>query len=348
MAKLFLIAVMLLGSMDASAQAMRFSLLCETNEPLCDQAIGDGSFDATTPTVLDSFLLDHPQVQTIYFNSKGGVLGAGLDVGLSIRRRGLNTATRPQDVCWSACTYAFLGGVRRQVGGDGVMGVHRTRVSFAINAQMAQTALEEINEPLIQYVRAMGGSAKIIDIANKTPHTNMTVLTLDQSKQLNFDNTAPQPAQWQIHDDEDGRGMSIIQQQAGGDLKLYAQIQPTEAPHRGQIDLLTLGIRDIPGRRDGLAPFVFDRVVLCAYGDERSLLGCAEGPVIKPWQPHPDQELFSYAVASVEHQTLKGLAEKMGASEQSGFLLSFYRGNEQVFLGFLGGRGFEAWGSAQQ
>jgi hypothetical protein len=61
-------------------------------------------------------------LRVVYLNSHGGNLQAGIEIGRLIRRARLATAVlATRDVCDSACTLAFAGGVRRHnVGGESV------------------------------------------------------------------------------------------------------------------------------------------------------------------------------------------------------------------------------------
>ena len=49
----------------------------------------------------------------IRFNSNGGHLRAGMEIGRFIRSERLNTYVAPGDSCNSACVYAFIGGIER-------------------------------------------------------------------------------------------------------------------------------------------------------------------------------------------------------------------------------------------
>ena len=75
-----------------------------------------GRFEAGDGARFRAFL-DQPRampLRVVYLNSPGGNLTAGLEIGRAIRGTGLATAVlADQHVCDSACTLAFVGGVRR-------------------------------------------------------------------------------------------------------------------------------------------------------------------------------------------------------------------------------------------
>ena len=112
----------------------------------------DGEFTPETPEALRAFLKRSTQ-QTpetmIYLSSLGGDLTAGMEVGKIIRQANLNTAVarntrNPADAntidldafsrvypghCVSACSLAFLGGVKREVRPGSIFAVHQDRKS---------------------------------------------------------------------------------------------------------------------------------------------------------------------------------------------------------------------------
>ena len=64
------------------------------------------------------------KIDEIWFNSPGGALTEGLEIGRYIRSRKLATKVPHDAVCASTCTFAFLGGVLREIEYGGKYGVH--------------------------------------------------------------------------------------------------------------------------------------------------------------------------------------------------------------------------------
>lgn len=64
----------------------------------------------------------------IVFNSGGGSLQAGLDIGERIRFRGYDTAVRDTEDCHSACALALMGGITRHIGEDANVSFHAAYV----------------------------------------------------------------------------------------------------------------------------------------------------------------------------------------------------------------------------
>ena len=159
----------------------------------------DGEFTPETPAALRSFLgrnTNPTRDRMIYFNSLGGDLGAGMEVGKIVRRSELNTgvarSTRaPGEAntidldhnsrvypghCVSACSLAFLGGVKREVKRGSIFAVHQVsmncvdkskalsrypwvelpNVNYCPDLDEALTMLQVANGVVVEYVRSMG------------------------------------------------------------------------------------------------------------------------------------------------------------------------------------------------
>lgn len=159
----------------------------------------EGEFTPETPAALRAFLARSNQPtrdRMIYLNSLGGDLGAGMEVGKLIRKAELNTgvakSTRdPGEAntidldhnsrvypghCVSACSLAFLGGVKREVRAGSIYAVHQVsmncvdrgkalsrfpwvampNVTYCPDLNEALTMLQVANGVVVEYVRSMG------------------------------------------------------------------------------------------------------------------------------------------------------------------------------------------------
>ena len=162
---------------------------------------------------------------TIYFDSLGGNLGAGIELGRAIREFGYDTfvgdiyrdwltftkdgriesservlSLRP--VCASACTYAFLGGKQRKLDDNARLGVHQFRsTSGDTGESSAQSTLSIVS----RYVREMGVNLGILELASSTSSDNILWVRRDEAMKLNVDNSNPKLAEWAIKALTDGR-----------------------------------------------------------------------------------------------------------------------------------------------
>ena len=189
--------VVLPASADNSGRPMTFEWgVVYTDVPAI---FADGDFTPETPAALRSFLSRSGQPtrdRTIYFNSLGGDLGAGMEVGKIVRKAELNTgvARNTRDAsqanqidldfnsrvyaghCVSACSLAFLGGVKRDVKPGSIFAVHQVsmncvdkrkalskypwvampNVNYCPELNEALTMMQVANGVVVEYVRSMG------------------------------------------------------------------------------------------------------------------------------------------------------------------------------------------------
>jgi hypothetical protein len=105
--------------------------------------------------------------QTVLFNSRGGMFRASIALGELIRLRGLNTAVRDDHRCWSACVYALMGGVKRQVEPDAALGVHVNRPFYGptdtVQASDATDMLYDVGGQ-IQYLQKMDVRLEFLNV----------------------------------------------------------------------------------------------------------------------------------------------------------------------------------------
>lgn len=119
---------------------------------------------------------------TVVFDSPGGMLLESLALGRAIRDAGLYTAIGRYDrvtgefttgaQCVSACAYAFLGGVQREVGAKARIGVHQFAAlpgqPDSLNASDAQALMGLISV----YMNRMVGGSELLVLAAATPPTD--------------------------------------------------------------------------------------------------------------------------------------------------------------------------------
>ncbi len=93
------------------------------------------------------------QATTIYFNSSGGSVVAGMELGDRIREFGFKTdvgirGNSDEKIvsgsCLSACVLSYLGGEYRYLGGESVLGIHQ----FAFSEEMAGEKATQVSQVL--------------------------------------------------------------------------------------------------------------------------------------------------------------------------------------------------------
>jgi hypothetical protein len=148
-----------------------------------------GDFTPETPAALRAFLkrsADRVTPETmIYMNSLGGDLASGMEVGKMIRQAKLNTAvaknTRNPDetntidldafsrvypgYCVSACSLAFLGGVKREVRPGSIFAVHQVSMN-CVDKRKALQQFPWVAMPNVSYCPELDEALTMVQIAN--------------------------------------------------------------------------------------------------------------------------------------------------------------------------------------
>lgn len=150
-----------------------------------------GEFGANEPLNAFSNAVVSSGARVIVFNSPGGNVGTAIQLGRMIRAAGLDTLQVRQLQCASACSLAFLGGVRR-VAETGSIGVHRA--SFDTNSGMsADEAVAQIQAGTAQvmsYMTEMGVDPKLMQVALSYDRSDMRYLSASEMAELRVTNVA--------------------------------------------------------------------------------------------------------------------------------------------------------------
>jgi len=105
--------------------------------PLCSNALSyyvnenypgamlvEGKFEQDELEIFEQHITEN-DINTIILNSEGGILISSIRMGFYIRENNLNTLVPEDAICFSACTYAFMGGVNRTIGKNAEFAMHR-------------------------------------------------------------------------------------------------------------------------------------------------------------------------------------------------------------------------------
>jgi hypothetical protein len=140
----------------------------------CSIVLAEGNIERDTAEKLKAFAMLHrlPETTQISFNSNGGSLLGGLELGRVIREHRFRTNLSQVGPvlaparCASACAYAFLGGVVRTKDEGSLYGVHQ----FSSNQQTSSglSDAQVVFAALSNYVREMGASTELLEFASVT------------------------------------------------------------------------------------------------------------------------------------------------------------------------------------
>lgn len=227
-----------LCSLSASAQEqpMRFALMANcpgSKEFLCNTnvIVAQGVIQPDTGASFRAFLqanaerIQRERVSIVVLSSPGGDLGSGMELGREIRRRDFDTAVMPylngellnrqrtpvsvrDSSCASACSLAFLGGVKRfSVYWGGRIGLHQFA---ATRGQIGDSATQSVVALISRYVDLMGVDRAFVDIASTVPPERIHWLSKDQQVRYGVDNTQLAKPAWKLSAREDGTTVAGI------------------------------------------------------------------------------------------------------------------------------------------
>jgi hypothetical protein len=205
---------------------MRFSTFepCSGNSPICAPRIfAEGVIEPDTAKKFAAFLSNTkshqdelPPQPTVCFNSPGGDLGGGLELGRSIRQRKFQTCLAPEYsrenrrtgqeeiiakdvVCASACAFAFVGGVNRFIEDGARYGIHQFNNP---RGDQGDSATQKAVVILAEYLEAMGVSREMLDRASRS--SQISWLSQAELRKFRVDNLIASEAQWKLNALNDG------------------------------------------------------------------------------------------------------------------------------------------------
>jgi hypothetical protein len=212
MKRTFLSFVLMAGALAAQAvkahaESMRFLQQAGAN------VIAQGDIDESTVAAFNAYKNAHPGVRRVVFDSMGGSVLEALALGRAIRQARLDTYVggtykAPGDgftaanlesmgECYSACVYAFAGGMHRFFDATGgVMGIHQ--FEFVGNRTGDQTANEGTAQFLMTaigvYLDEMGVSRHLLDWAALVPPNTIQPLPRAMAERFQLDNIGDRTA----------------------------------------------------------------------------------------------------------------------------------------------------------
>jgi hypothetical protein len=103
-----------------------------------------------------------------------------LRIGTRIRAEGIATGVDAGDLCLSACPYALAGGVLREVGPGGMVGVHQHYFgeNTVLPAFLAVRDIQAGQAMVVGYLAGMGIDLRLMQPALATPPEDIYILTV--------------------------------------------------------------------------------------------------------------------------------------------------------------------------
>jgi hypothetical protein len=192
-----------------------------------------GVIDTNAPSRFEAFVKANniPSGSLLNFDSPGGNLLAGLELGKEIRADGLDTdvaaengidkyglAESKPSLCASACTLAFLGGRFRYVDDKSIYAVHR--FYFVGNVVDGSDVAQEVSAAIVQYIRDMGVDPQFFTLMTQAGRSQVLIPTRQQLLSLNIVNNGADKPVWTIASIPQGIYLKGEEQTIWGDNKL--------------------------------------------------------------------------------------------------------------------------------
>jgi hypothetical protein len=177
--------------------------------------------DKTTADFL-AYLKNHPYEPLIVrFDSPGGSLSGGIQLGETIRKLGYSTQAT---FCASACTYAFIGGVERSLVGDGAkIGVHRFYQNAAIFEPSTKQftgedldATQKIMAGLMLYGVEMGVDLRLIAMTAEAGPGEMRWVSKQEAVDLKLTYQPNKWLPWRVEGDADKEAFVAVSETQDG------------------------------------------------------------------------------------------------------------------------------------
>ena len=163
-------------------------VLAENNRHHLQWIAAIGMITTDTPAAFEEFAKTVKRKGLwIEFSSPGGNVVASLELGELIRRGGYNTDVAftvlqghgkdslMPGYCLSACGYAFLGGVKRDLQEGSVLGYHQfffDDPDVEMDEKTGAEAAEILTHFIAGYLQRMGIGARLLDLASATKPTD--------------------------------------------------------------------------------------------------------------------------------------------------------------------------------
>jgi hypothetical protein len=171
--------------------------------PGCSEWIAaEGPIDVDAPKRLRDVLSSLAERKLpIFFDSLGGIGGAGIEIGRLLRERKM-TAGVSRTVegelhsvarCSSACVYALIGAAARHVPPGARIGVHTSKITRS-DFDGRYRAMS--NAYIARYLKEMGITDALLDVISAVPYESQYYLSRDEIAEFGIDASAFQETRW--------------------------------------------------------------------------------------------------------------------------------------------------------
>jgi len=184
----------------------------------------DGLIDSQAAARLAAIIAQRQiSLASVYLNSPGGSLTASMAIGRLLRAHRFHThigakSADPRQpangVCYSACPFAYAGGLWRFLEQGSVLGVHRASNRVPIPDEIAFEQV--VGARARAYLAAMGVSPELFALMSAIPANGIRMLSHQEAARLALVNDGRAPPAWSIEDGTSGLRLRGAQETAWG------------------------------------------------------------------------------------------------------------------------------------
>ncbi len=126
---------------------------------------------------------------TIWLDSNGGDIDAGMDLGRLFRKLGINTIIGKNERCMSACVFAFMGGDRRSAAGQ--LGIHRPFFPITQDAPDRLVKFRHLEGVLRNFVEELDFPSSLYEAIMLVPPESVQIVGAADLKRFYLDGISP-------------------------------------------------------------------------------------------------------------------------------------------------------------
>ncbi|MFB9148902.1 COG3904 family protein [Roseovarius ramblicola] len=129
-----------------------------------------------------------PRPERLVLQSSGGSVGDALTLGRHLRAEGIDTRMLAGEYCFSACPYILVGGARRDIADDALVGVHQHYFgeSTLLPASLAVEDIQAGQGAVMAYLDEMGIDPLVMRHALTTPPDEIYILLPRELRDYGF------------------------------------------------------------------------------------------------------------------------------------------------------------------
>jgi hypothetical protein len=126
---------------------------------------------------------------TVWLDSNGGDIDAGMELGRLLRDRGVYTLVGKNDQCMSACVFVFMGGERRSVAGR--LGIHRPFFPYTYDTPDRKVRFRHLTKVLREFIDELDFPASLYAAVMLVPPESIQILTPGELKTYYLEGISP-------------------------------------------------------------------------------------------------------------------------------------------------------------